>query len=407
MKKIISITNHTGCRNRGCEALVLSKIYGFKNHFKNINVEFRLHTNDPAFDSWRLHEFSTSVFSYLIATPNHFNSKIANNLVYNLLAIFEKITPKKIKGIYFNTIEQLKESDVIIPTGGDIFTSDYHNLRKHLAYILAAKTKKIYLCGHTIGPFNKKDEKYFKKVIEHIDLITVRESESYEYLKSLNLHTPIYKTADVAFTLPTLKKDTAFSYINKRFGITDQENLVAISVSQGIIKYSNLHSNTYYMEFAKFVDYLNTLGKKVLFIPHVMEKNPSNNDVIACENVFKILKKPNMNKIIFGEPSAVELKGIIGICECLIGTRTHSTIASLSQCIPTVSVAYSRKAYGIMKDVFGEEKYESMTVAVKGLKYEKLIEAYKVAIITPPNYDVIKSIKELAEENFTRIDEIL
>lgn len=407
MKKIISITNHTGCRNRGCEALVLSKIHGFKKHFKDIDVEFRVHTNDPVFDSWRLSKFATSVFSYLIATPNHFKSKIINNLIYNLLAIFEKITPKKLKGISFNTIEQLKESDIIIPTGGDIFTSDYHNLRKHLAYILAAKTKKIYLCGHTIGPFEKEDENYFKKVVEYIDLITVRESESYEYLKSLNLNTPVYRTADVAFTLPTFKKDEAFNYINERFGITDKENLVAISVSQGIIKYSNLDSGTYYKEFAKFVNYLNTLGKKVLFIPHVMEKNPSNNDVVACESVYKLVEKQNMNKIIFGEPSAVELKGIIGICECLIGTRTHSTIASLSQCIPTVSVAYSRKAYGIMKDVFGEEKYESMTVSVKGLKYEKLVEAYNIAIITPPNYDVIKSIKELAEENFTRIDEIL
>src|SRR3546814_10538981 len=53
--------------------------------------------------------------------------------------------------------------------------------------------------------------------------------------------------------------------------------------------------------------------------------------------------------------SASDYKGIIGLCEALVGAHTHATIASMSQGLPTVSVAYSRKAWGIMRDYRSEE----------------------------------------------------
>lgn len=402
----ISITNHTGCRNRGCEALALSKILGFKKELGE-DSEYVVHSNDPVYDAWRLKNKAKTVFSYLIASPNHFKSKILNTIIYKSLAILEKLLPNRLNGIVMESISILNRSDIIISTGGDIFTSDYHNLRKHLSFIVASKNKTIYLCSHTIGPFTKEDEEYFIKIAPNIDLITVRESESYTYLKGLPIEVPVYLTADVAFTLPTLTKEDACNYVRNRFGIDETLGRVSLSISQGIIEYCSLNAKDYYTEFAIFVDYLNAKGKIVLFIPHVMEKNPDKNDLIACEEVFKIVKKPEMNRIISGEPSAVEFKGIIGITECLIGTRTHSTIAALSQCVPTVSVAYSRKAYGIMKDIFGDKKGEELTVAAKGLKAAHLISAYEAAILTPPDYKIIQNIKTLANENFSKIREIL
>jgi colanic acid/amylovoran biosynthesis protein len=37
--------------------------------------------------------------------------------------------------------------------------------------------------------------------------------------------------------------------------------------------------------------------------------------------------------------------------------RTHSTIAALSSNVPTLSFAYSIKAKGINRDIFGHEEY--------------------------------------------------
>ena len=61
-----------------------------------------------------------------------------------------------------------------------------------------------------------------------------------------------------------------------------------------------------------------------------MERNPNNNDVIACEEVLKRLRHSDGDiHILSGEPNSIELKSIIGLCDALIGTRTHATIASM------------------------------------------------------------------------------
>jgi polysaccharide pyruvyl transferase WcaK-like protein len=46
-----------------------------------------------------------------------------------------------------------------------------------------------------------------------------------------------------------------------------------------------------------------------------------------------------------------EIKGVIGLCDFFIGSRMHACIAALSQGIPTVGVAYSRKFEGVFETV--------------------------------------------------------
>src|SRR5690606_20488792 len=97
-------------------------------------------------------------------------------------------------------------------------------------------------------------------------------------------------TADVAFTLPVLDKQLTRRVLNKKFNIAEDERFVALSVSQGIIRYSNLDNDRYYQIFAEFCDALVALGKRVILIPHVMERNPNNNDLVACNEVVSRMK---------------------------------------------------------------------------------------------------------------------
>ena len=60
--------------------------------------------------------------------------------------------------------------------------------------------------------------------------------------------------------------------------------------------------------------------------------------------------------VIEGVYSCSELKAVIGRCTLFIGARTHSTIASASMLVPTIALAYSMKAFGIMEDVLDKEK---------------------------------------------------
>jgi polysaccharide pyruvyl transferase WcaK-like protein len=49
-----------------------------------------------------------------------------------------------------------------------------------------------------------------------------------------------------------------------------------------------------------------------------------------------------------------EIKYIIGLCDLFIGSRMHACIAALSQNIPAVAIAYSRKFTGVLQTIDAE-----------------------------------------------------
>jgi polysaccharide pyruvyl transferase WcaK-like protein len=55
--------------------------------------------------------------------------------------------------------------------------------------------------------------------------------------------------------------------------------------------------------------------------------------------------------MVMGEHDQFAIKGIIGLCDFLIGSRMHACIAALSQGIPTVGVAYSKKFKGVFDSI--------------------------------------------------------
>jgi polysaccharide pyruvyl transferase WcaK-like protein len=55
--------------------------------------------------------------------------------------------------------------------------------------------------------------------------------------------------------------------------------------------------------------------------------------------------------VVAGEHDQFRIKAVIGRCDFFIGSRMHACIAALSQGIPTVGVAYSRKFAGVFSSV--------------------------------------------------------
>lgn len=56
-----------------------------------------------------------------------------------------------------------------------------------------------------------------------------------------------------------------------------------------------------------------------------------------------------------GEFDEGQLKYLIGRCEFFVGSRMHACIAALSQGIPAVGIAYSRKFAGVLRSIAAEE----------------------------------------------------
>ena len=55
--------------------------------------------------------------------------------------------------------------------------------------------------------------------------------------------------------------------------------------------------------------------------------------------------------------NASQTKWVIGQCKVFIGAKTHSKIAAISSNVPTLFIAYSQKARGMAKDIFGDDRW--------------------------------------------------
>lgn len=95
----------------------------------------------------------------------------------------------------------------------------------------------------------------------------------------------------------------------------------------------------------------------MLLVPHVIPvggfRANVENDFNACLDVYDRLsqKYPERLFVARGRYDQCEIKYIIGMCDFFVGTRMHSCIAALSQCIPAVGLAYSKKFTGVFETV--------------------------------------------------------
>jgi polysaccharide pyruvyl transferase WcaK-like protein len=116
-----------------------------------------------------------------------------------------------------------------------------------------------------------------------------------------------------------------------------------------------------YREFVKALisNLIERIGMPVLLIPHVFGTNEySESDETASQKVYDELcdKYPGRLGYLQGAYDQSEIKYIIGMCDFFIGSRMHACIAAVSQSVPAISIAYSRKFKGVM-DTVGMGKY--------------------------------------------------
>ncbi|HER44414.1 MAG TPA: polysaccharide pyruvyl transferase family protein, partial [Candidatus Eisenbacteria bacterium] len=92
----------------------------------------------------------------------------------------------------------------------------------------------------------------------------------------------------------------------------------------------------------------------LFLIPHVTGV-PSNDDYLFMADVLEAIGRRDRERITLVPPvlNGAETKWVIARMSVFAGARTHSTIAALSSGVPTISLAYSMKARGINRDIYG------------------------------------------------------
>lgn len=325
-----------------------------------------------------------------------FSKKLYNNnvAILILLAFIMRLTPSRLQRILslHNTwLEEIYNSDLAVSiSGGDSF-SDIYGLRRFLyvslPQILVLITGiKLVLLPQTLGPFNGRiAQTLARSILKRAALVYSRDYAGLKEMENfLGRDFDPLKfrfSYDVGFAVnPTLPENMDLDGLTKTIRSSP---VVGINVSGLLWMGGYTQSNQFNLQVdyrqlvVKLIhDLINEKNATVLLVPHVFgEAENSESDQTVCEMLYRELKLQYGNRLYLarGKYDQSEIKYIIGLCDFFIGSRMHACIAALSQCIPSVPVAYSRKFIGVMETI-GVESYVADPRSMDGDEILKMVD---------------------------------
>ena len=332
---------HAGSGNHGCEAIVRSSAVILKE-------DIILHSMRPKEDrAWGLEEIVTIHTDREIPTKKY-------SLPWFLSRVQTKLTGSFLQEFAYRKGEllaQAKPGDIWFSIGGDNYCYPGTELLAAENQLLKKRGAKTVLWGCSVEPELTKDPIIAKDLVRY-DLITARETISYEALKAVNPNTIL--VADPAFTLERQDLPLPEGWVEGK--------MVGINASPLILDSGNgkLVMEAYRNLIRRILE---TTDLNVVLIPHVVWE--SNDDRKVLSPLFEEFRHTG-RVILLEDHNCMELKGYIARCRMFIGARTHATIAAYSSLVPTLVLGYSVKSRGIARDLFGSE--EHYVIPVQGMK---------------------------------------
>lgn len=333
---MIYFFNHMDSTNHGCEAIVRTS--------KNIiNDEITLFSMNPQgdrkYDIDKIVDIEEDSISYDYGKVSGFIASIYRKLKHSDY-LFNKMQRKKL-------ISKAKKGDIFISIGGDNYCYGGYDILADVNKALRKKGVKTVLWGCSVNEGDMHE--IMKKDLSTFDLITARETISYEILKKINKNT--YLFADPAFTLEKQAVPLPENF--------EKGNMVGINLSSLVLELRE-YDNVILESYIELIDYiLKNTNMGVALIPHV------NADIKALGKLYEVFK--DIDRVIMIEDSnCMVLKYYISNMRFFIGARTHATIAAYSTGVPTLVVGYSTKSKGIARDLFGSE--ENYVININNIK---------------------------------------
>ena len=380
--------------NMGVSALAASLITLIRKLRPDCNISFFLgrRSSDSYSVDFRGEIVEFSVINYRLSPK----AVIKNHLLslFVLSCIFHFLPFERLRLRIVNINEQLKKLckiDVFGDIrGGDSF-SDIYGLRKFIigslpCIICFLLNKHVVLLPQTYGPYKTFISRFISRhIFKNASIILSRDKESVQVVKKLLKGNKTQKIIlfcpDVAFWLTPRKP--SLHIIEPT--INEKQTVIGFNVS-GLLYHGGYTKNNMFglkMEYKTFAKkmlekFLSETDAEILLIPHTFtEKDSGESDTDACNEIYSNSKTQHRKRIhqIKNMCDQSEIKYVIGHCDFFVGSRMHACIAAISQSIPTVGLAYSKKFIGVFdsigmgKMVIDARKYEEAIVIEKIMQY--------------------------------------
>ena len=240
----------------------------------------------------------------------------------------------------FSLLKAILTCKMLIAGGGTLIQdkTSTKSLLYYLTVIRIARLfgKKVMLYANGIGPLSYENTEKTAKILNNVNLITLRDKMALECLKKIGVDKPdIRLCADSVFGLE-YDKDCDISGLLKKNNISENQKYFCISVRDQSPE-----------ELEKTImtasDYLSARYNMLpVFIPFQKEKDYD----ITLRIVKGMVKKA---VILENDCTLPELMKFISGAELMIGMRLHSLIYSAVSNVPFVGLIYDPKVKGVVE----------------------------------------------------------
>lgn len=276
----------------------------------------------------------------------------------------------------FSVLRHMKRADMLISGGGTLIQdrTSTKSLLYYLAVIRAAigSGVKVMLYSNGIGPLSrKKNIEITKKVLNKVDLITLRDENSLETLKKIGVtQPPVCVTADPALTLK-IPDESRGKAILAEGGVPAGRKYLGVSVR----KWNGIGEDFETM-MARICDSVaQKYGLYPVFLPMQASK-----DLQISKNIAAKMK--TKASVIENHQEVEDMLSAVGCMELCIGMRLHTLMYAAINRVPLVGLVYDPKIKGFM-DNMHQTRY---------VEVEKMSEQSVMSLIDEcmENYEEIK-----------------
>jgi len=247
--------------------------------------------------------------------------------------------------------------DVVLDASGFRYGDQFgHKGTLDMAWDVRAWKKrgvKIILLPQAMGPFTSNNiRKAFTFIVENADLVFPRDEVSHKHVTDLvGERENVLRFPDFTNVVSAKMPDNAETF---------QDRFCLIPNYRMIDKTSNGQSTRYTSFCAECIKHLVGFGHRPFILIHCEDQ-----DMELAEN---IMRESHEDIEIVKETDALRIKGIIGLCSGVIGSRYHGLISSLSQGVPALATGWSHK-YEMLFEEYGiPVDYLSVSIEPKALK---------------------------------------
>lgn len=376
--KVLIIGNHT-CGNRGDGAIIRGLIEELEQQIPNIELE--LMSRFPISSEILLSRPFRSDWLYKYQPySGGLKSKIKNRIHKPIL--LERLISSARSGNTHNSlpikfkeyIKELQGFDYVIQVGGSFFVDLYGVGQFHHALCALTAKVPLLILGHSVGPFeNDKFCEVSELVFSRAKVLGLRESVSKSLLEEkFELPECYVEGADTAW----LVKNDVVEIENKSLiEFIERNKTVAITLRElkPFDKRLNVTQEEYERSFATLCNSLIEEGYQILACSTCTGiEGYQKDDRMVAFKVGKLIKNPEMFKIVMDELNDVELGTLIGKCTLTIGTRLHSAIISMNFGTPAFALNYEHKSEGIMNQLGLPHFGVPISMLIDGVLIEKV-----------------------------------